>query len=144
MAGEIVLGYDGQPGSVAALQTATQMAAAFGCPLVVVFGHRPAAIGGDVSDLGKAVRDIGDRVTAEAVDAVHAIDTSVAVTAEVVDLRPADAILGAGDEHDARAIVVGTTGQGPIKGALLGSVTYQVVHRATRPVVVVPAPEDAG
>jgi len=72
---------------------------------------------------------------------VHAIDESVAVTAEVVDLRPADAILAAGDEHDARAIVVGTTGQGPIKGALLGSVTYQVVHRSTRPVVVVPAPE---
>src|SRR5262249_35856872 len=46
MAGEIVLGYDGQSGSVAALRTATEMAAAFGCPLIVVFGHRPAAIGG--------------------------------------------------------------------------------------------------
>jgi nucleotide-binding universal stress UspA family protein len=142
MAGGIVLGYDGQSGSVAALRTATEMAAAFGCPLIVVFGHRPAAIGGDVSDLGKAVRGIGEQLMAEAVDAARAIDASVTVETEVIVLRPADAVLGAGDQHDARAIVVGTTGQGPIKGALLGSVTYQVVHRATRPVVVVPAPEE--
>ncbi|MGZ4689321.1 MAG: universal stress protein [Acidimicrobiia bacterium] len=141
MAGEIVLGYDGQPGSVAALQTATAIAAAFQRPLVIVFGFRPAAIGGDVSDLGKAVRGVGEDLTAEAVRTAHDLDTSVEVQAELVDLRPADAVLGAADEHDALAIVVGATGHGPIRGALLGSVTYQVVHRSTRPVVVVPVPE---
>ncbi|MGZ6968002.1 MAG: universal stress protein [Acidimicrobiia bacterium] len=141
MAGEIILGYDGQPGSVAALQTATAIAAAFQRPLVIVFGFRPAAIGGDVSDLGKAVRGVGEDLTAEAVRTAHDLDTSVEVQAELVDLRPADAVLGAADEHDALAIVVGATGHGPIRGALLGSVTYQVVHRSTRPVVVVPVPE---
>ena len=39
------------------------------------------------------------------------------------------------------AIVVGSASRGPIQGGLLGSVTYQVVHRSTRPVVVVPVPE---
>lgn len=141
MAGEIVLGYDGQAGSVAALRTATAIAAAFQRPLVIVFGFRPPAIGGDVSDLGKAVRKVGDDRTAEAVASAHEIDASVDAQVELVDLRPADAILAAADEHDALAIVVGATGHGPIKGALLGSVTYQVVHRSTRPVVVVPAPE---
>ena len=34
-----------------------------------------------------------------------------------------------------------SAGRGPIAGALLGSVTYQVVHRRRRPVVVVPSPE---
>jgi nucleotide-binding universal stress UspA family protein len=143
MAGEIVLGYDGQPGSVAALTTATAIAAAFQRPLVIVFGHRPAAIGGEVSDLGKAVRSLGVTLTDEAVAKVSDQDGSVDVQVEIVDLRPADAVLAAADEHDALAIVVGTTGRGPIAGSLLGSVTYQVVHRSTRPVVVVPGPEES-
>jgi nucleotide-binding universal stress UspA family protein len=143
MAGEIVLGYDGQPGSVAALGTATAIAAAFKRPLVIVFGHRPAAIGGEVSDLGKAVRNLGVSLTDDAVAKAREQDASVEVHVEIVDLRPADAVLAAADEHDALAIVVGTAGRGPISGALLGSVTYQVVHRATRPVVVVPGPDES-
>jgi nucleotide-binding universal stress UspA family protein len=63
------------------------------------------------------------------------------VQVELVNDRPAEALLRAGDEHDALAIVVGSAGRGPIQGGLLGSVTYQVVHRSTRPVVVVPASE---
>jgi nucleotide-binding universal stress UspA family protein len=141
MAGEIVLGYDGQAGSVAALRTATAIASAFNRPLVIVFGYRPAAIGGEVTDLGKAVRKVGEGFTAEAVEQAHEQDASVDVQVEIVDLRPADAVLQVAEEHDALVIVVGTTGRGPIAGSLLGSVTYQVVHRSTRPVVVVPAPE---
>jgi nucleotide-binding universal stress UspA family protein len=139
MAGEIVVGYDGQEGAVAALGTATRIAAAFARPLVIVFGYRPAPIGGDVTDLGRAVRDVGKRMGEEALATVRAIDPAVSATVELVDDRPAEALLRAGEEHDALALVVGTTGRGPITGSLLGSVTYQVVHRSTRPVVVVPA-----
>jgi len=141
MAGDVILGYDGQEGAEAALGTATRIAAAFKTPLVIVFGYRPAPIGGDVTDLARAVRTLGERITGEALDAVHKIDASVTATVELVDDRPAEAILRAADEHDALAIVVGATGRGPLTGALLGSVTYNVVHRSTRPVVVVPAPE---
>jgi nucleotide-binding universal stress UspA family protein len=144
MAGEIVVGYEGQQGSVAALRTATEMAKAFGRPLVIVFGYRPAAIGGDVTDLSRAVRELGERFGAEALAAVHAQDPSVVATVELVDDRPAEALLRAGDEHDALAIVVGTPARGPLAGSLLGSVTYQVVHRAERPVVVVPVPDASG
>ena len=52
MAGEIVVGYDGQEGAVAALRTATAIAAAFKRPLVIVFGYRPAPIGGEVAPTG--------------------------------------------------------------------------------------------
>ena len=141
MAGEIVVGYDGQEGSHAALGTAVSVAAAFKRPLVIVFGYRPAPIGGEVTDMARAVREVGTRLTAEAVDAAKALDASVETRVELVDDRPAEAILRAADEHDALAIVVGATGRGPLTGALLGSVTYNVVHRSTRPVVVVPAPE---
>jgi nucleotide-binding universal stress UspA family protein len=142
MAGEIVLGYDGQEGSAAALRTAVAIAGAFKRPIALVFGYQPPAIGGDTGDLGRAVRDIGEGITAEAVAAARAIDPSVEVQVELVNDRPAEALLRAGEEHDALVIVVGATARGPIRGALLGSVTYQVVHRSTRPVVVVPAPEE--
>jgi len=142
MAGEIVLGYDGEAGSRAALQTAVAIAAAFHRPLVIAFGYAPAPIGGDVADLSDAIQDLGERITAEAVKVAHDTDASVAVQVELVNDRPADAILRAGDQYEALAIVVGAAGgRGPIAGALLGSVTYQVVHRSTRPVVVVPTPQ---
>ena len=138
MADDVVVGYDGQAGSIAALRTATGIAAAFGRPLVIVFGYRPAPIGGDVADLGRAVRDVGQRMGEDAL-AHGQLDRPGAscATVELVDDRPAEALLRAGDEHDALVIVVGTTGRGPITGSLLGSVTYQVVHRSTRPVLVV-------
>ncbi len=141
MAGEILLGYDGQEGSVAALRTAVNIAVAFGRQLVIVFGYQPAQIGGDVGETGRAIRALGEKLTAEALTAAKEIDPKVAAVVELVDDRPAEALLRAGDEHDALALVVGATGHGPMRGALLGSVTYQVVHRSTRPVVVVPAPE---
>ena len=143
MAGEIVVGYDGQEGATEVLRTAVRLAGALGSPLIIVFGYQPISIGGEVNDLKAAVQDIAERVTAEGVAAARALDPSVEVNVELVDDRPAEALLRVGDEHDAFAVVVGTTGHGPIKGVLLGSVTYQVVHRSTRPVVVVPAdPED--
>ena len=141
MAGEIVVGYDGQDGAIAAVRTATGIAAAFGRTLVIVFGYRPAPIGGEVGDLATAVRELGERMGNDALAQVHDIDPSVEAELELVDDRPADALLRVGDEHDALAIVVGTARRGPIAGSLLGSVTYQVVHRANRPVVVVPAPD---
>ncbi len=49
------------------------------------------------------------------------------------------AILDLGAEHDARAIVLGSRGQGGLTGVLLGSVPGRVVHHADRPVLVVRA-----
>jgi nucleotide-binding universal stress UspA family protein len=82
------------------------------------------------------------KVYGNAVDVAHDVDASVSVAVELVDDRFAEAILRVADEYDALMVVVGATGRGPISGSLLGSITYQVVHRSTRPVVVVPAPSD--
>jgi nucleotide-binding universal stress UspA family protein len=49
------------------------------------------------------------------------------------------AILDLAAEHDARAIVVGSRGQGGLTDVLLGSVPGRVVHHADRPVLVVRA-----
>jgi nucleotide-binding universal stress UspA family protein len=142
MAGEIVLGFDGQEGSQAALRTAVAVAGAFKRPLIITFGYAPTAMGGQVGDVSDAVKNIGAKITADAVKAARAIDPSIEVKPELVNDRPAEAILRAASQYDALTIVVGAAGRGPIAGALLGSVTYQVVHRSTRPVLVVPMPAD--
>jgi nucleotide-binding universal stress UspA family protein len=139
MAGEVIVGYDGEPGSRRALQTAVAIAAAFKRPLVITFGYAPAPIGGEVADLARAVQSIGEKITGEAVQQVHDLDPSVAAQVELVNDRPADALLRAAEAYDALMIVVGSTGRGPIAGTVLGSVTYQVVHRSKHPVVVVPS-----
>ena len=141
MAGEIVLGYDGEPGSRAALRTAVAIAAAFKRQLVIAFGYAPPPMGGAVLDLSKKLEELGTQITTDAVQIAHDIDPSVEAKVELVNDRPADALLRTADQYDATAIVVGAAGRGPIAGAMLGSVTYQVVHRSTRPVVVVPSPE---
>jgi nucleotide-binding universal stress UspA family protein len=47
-------------------------------------------------------------------------------------------LLRLADEHDARQIVLGSRGRRVAGAALLGSVSYGVVHHARRPVLVVP------
>jgi nucleotide-binding universal stress UspA family protein len=58
---------------------------------------------------------------------------------ELVDQRPAPALVDLADRHDARMIVVGSHGERPIKGAILGSTPHKLLHLAGRPVLVVPA-----
>ena len=96
MAGEIVLGYDGEPGSIAALRTAVAVAAAFKRPLIIAFGYAPAAIGGNVADLSREVQELGAQFTEEAMQRAHEMDASVETKAELVNDRPAEAILARG------------------------------------------------
>ncbi len=56
-----------------------------------------------------------------------------------MDQRPAPALVDLADRHDARMIVVGSYGERPIKGAILGSTPHKLLHLAGRPVLVVPA-----
>ncbi len=60
----------------------------------------------------------------------------------LVAQRPVDALLALAEEHDARAIVVGTFGEHPIKGAILGSTPHKLVHVSPRPVLIVPVADE--
>jgi nucleotide-binding universal stress UspA family protein len=59
----------------------------------------------------------------------------------MVDARPAEALLSVADACDARVIVVGTWGESPLKGAMLGSTPHKLLHLSSRPVLCVPAGE---
>jgi nucleotide-binding universal stress UspA family protein len=57
---------------------------------------------------------------------------------ELVPKRPSAALTELAEREDARMIVVGTYGESPIRGAILGSTPHKLLHLSDRPVLVVP------
>jgi nucleotide-binding universal stress UspA family protein len=136
--GDIVLGYDGSDCAKAALATATDLARAFGDRLVIVYAYEPPDrnVGEEFREHRAALHEIGERVTAEAV--ANSSAAGVEPEVELVSDRPLQALLRVSDDRGARLIVVGSHGEGPIKGAILGALPYKLLHASERPVLVVP------
>lgn len=139
MAGEIVLGFDGSKGSRAALDQAIALARAFDTGVVVAFGYATNPMGGENRDEELGVRALASEVASEAERQIRA--AGVPVEVELVHERPADGIIAVAIARSARLIVVGSRGEGPLTGAILGSVTYKLIHRSSVPVLVVPSSE---
>jgi nucleotide-binding universal stress UspA family protein len=57
---------------------------------------------------------------------------------EILEGSAAERIVEFARHHNAPLIVVGSRGLGAVAGALLGSVSSAIIHRADRPVLVVP------
>lgn len=137
----IVLGYDESPGSGRALDIAIELALRFAEPLVIVYGVAPP--GGRGEEFGehqRALAEIGREVVTKA--AAKAAEAGVAASGELVHDRPARAVMEVADQHDARMIIVGSYGEGPVRGAILGSTPYRLLGLSDRPVLVVPQPEE--
>jgi nucleotide-binding universal stress UspA family protein len=135
---EIVIGYDGSDSSKSALNQSFEFAKALGDSLVIVFAAAPGGYGGgEVPEQRKAVEEFGGKVTQEAVDAAKAAGVDAKV--ELINEHPHDALQTAGDKHDARMIVVGSHGDHPVVGAIIGSTPYKLVQMSDRPVLVVRA-----
>jgi nucleotide-binding universal stress UspA family protein len=63
--------------------------------------------------------------------------------AEILEGTPAEQIVELARARSAPLIVVGSRGLGAVAGALLGSVSSAIIHRADRPVLVVPRRPEA-
>ncbi|MFG2990591.1 universal stress protein [Streptomyces sp. NPDC048257] len=133
----VVLGYDESPGAERALQVALEVATAFGEPLVLVYGAAaPGPTGEEYRAHREAVRQAGRSALAHAVE--EADSAGVPSTVEVADEKPAQALLDAAERHHARVIVVGSWGDSPMRGALLGSTPHKLLHLSPIPVLCVP------
>jgi nucleotide-binding universal stress UspA family protein len=139
MAGEVIVGYDGSACAKGALSQAVEQARAFGAGLVIAFAFEPPAMGAEMADHRHALEDRGKALTEEAVGLVAG--SGVEAKAAVVDARPVDGLLALVAEHQARMIVVGTHGELPIMGVVLGSTAYKLLHRSPVPVLVVRVPD---
>ncbi len=138
MARDLIVGYDDSAGARAALDVAIELARELGDRLVIAFGYEPpGGMGEEVATARQAVRDLGQRYADHAL--ARAALAGVPAELALVDARPVEALLELGTTRDARMIVVGSYGESPIKGAILGSTPNKLLHLADRPVLAVPA-----
>lgn len=133
----IVLALDGSEGSKRAIPIAQELARRDGAKIVIahveekVAGKGGAEIYADEDEIRDAVREQAEELS----DA--GTETSVEM-ATVMLGGPAHAIAEIADRADADLIVVGTRGQSPVTGLLLGGVTQRLLHISHRPVLAVP------
>jgi len=134
----IVCGYDDSSGSKAALGVAAQLSSQTGHKLVIGYGYgAPGSVGDEIKEHRDALFELGQRMTDEAKSQAEAAGVDAQV--ELVEERGVDALLSLAKNHDASFIVVGSYGESPIKGAILGSTPHKLLHLSEVPVVVVPA-----
>ncbi len=138
MSGPIILGYDGSEGAKAALAEAVGLAKALDVPIRLAFGYEPAAFyAGEPTGQRDAIEEIGTKTLEEGLALAKSTDASVEVAAETVAGRPAASLIAMAERDHARMIVVGHHGGGTVRGAIMGSVTFKVLHDAPCPVLVV-------
>ena len=140
----IVVGVDGSQGARRALEWAVDEAKLRDAQLVVIHAWlEPAAVAvGSVITAGGVEPEIfeetAERTLADVLGAVDTTELPQGIESHVVAGAPAHALLDAA--KDADVLVVGSRGLGGFTGLLLGSVSQQVAHHATCPVVIVPTP----
>jgi nucleotide-binding universal stress UspA family protein len=137
MAYKIVVGYDGTEGGKAALDEAVDLARRVSGVVLVTyaFGGRKQYAGAPLTPR-KTLQEMGEKVLAEAVSSIS--DSGVAAEPVLVDDDAWQGLRSVAAQHEAAMIVVGTHGESPLTGMLLGSTAYRLVHSSTTPVLTVP------
>ena len=139
----IVVGVEGSGGARAALQWAigeavvrdnatVEVVTAYAntyVPASPDFNYVPL----DPVDLESEVRKMQEAVVVDALGAYP--DTEVEIKRTVVRGRPGDSLIAAAE--GANLLVVGSRGRGGFRGLLLGSVSQQIAHHGSCPVVIV-------
>lgn len=138
MTSGIVIGYDGSECAKEAVRVGIEMGKLYGEKVVIAFGYELNPVAGELHDYHAAVKELATQRLTEATALVSEADAGD-VEAVIVEEAPAQALVQLADERDARLIVVGTRGEGPLRGALLGSTPHKLLQLSDRPVLVVPA-----
>src|SRR2546421_5961717 len=136
----IVLATDGSDAAQAATHEAIELASALEAPLVVVTAWQipVTQFGGygmmAIPDLDAVEQGLAERVNREAAE--EAFAAGVIVESVVERDFPAEVICRVARERDARLVVLGTHGWGPVRRMVFGSVSSGVLHHAPCPVLV--------
>jgi nucleotide-binding universal stress UspA family protein len=135
----IVVGYDGSEAARRALEEAAARAGAEGHLYVVHCFHAPGDQYGVPNDQAQMTDEM--REAKRLLDDIASSHGDALATgrweSELIGGHAADAIVRVASVRDADAIYIGTRGVGRARG-LLGSVAHDVLHKADRPVVVIP------
>ncbi len=140
MSSGVVVGYDGSDCSKEAVRVAVEIGKAYGEKVIVAFAYEVSPVGGELHDYHLALKELATKRLEEAT-VLARVGDEVEVEPVIVEESPAHALVDLADERDARVIVVGTRGESPFRGALIGSTPHKLLHISDRPVLVVPIPE---
>jgi nucleotide-binding universal stress UspA family protein len=138
----IVVGYDGSSTSRAAVDYAARQAGQRGTVYVVhSYGPPPDWLG--FPNYQRVLDDHRARGQAT-LDALSMTDDPLLATnfeTELLDSPPAEAMTTVAETRGADEIVIGSRGLGRVRSAI-GSVSHEVLRRASVPVVVIPRVAD--
>ncbi|WP_287933377.1 universal stress protein [Arthrobacter sp.] len=134
--GRIVVGVDGSPASIAALQVAARIATATGVRVdAVACWSVPTALAVSYALGTVELEDGAAKLLNETVTKALGTPRPGNVSARLVQGHPRQALLEASEGAD--MLVVGRRGRGGFSGLLLGSVSQACVAHARCPVLVV-------
>ena len=134
---QILVATDGSESAQEAVSQAIELARSTGAKLVVAYvRHAPLPVLGEPVYQRSLSRELRLAEETTGLAATLACGVGVDAEVEVVEGNPADRILELARIRDVDLIVVGSRGLGTLAGALLGSVSREVVQRADRPVLV--------
>jgi nucleotide-binding universal stress UspA family protein len=139
----VVVATDGSQGAEAAVAAGARVARTLGTRAVLVYVRPSLGPLGDPYYQEKLTEQMGH--ARAALDRAHELLAEEGVDAdeEILEGSAADRVVELARARNAPLIVVGSRGLGAVAGALLGSVSSAIIHRADRPVLVVPTPEGA-
>lgn len=141
-ASTVVVGVDGSRSGAAALRFACETASRNGWSVTAVHAWQIpnyeliVVAGTPESPHVPELHDAELRLSSEALAGIADDFPDIVITERVMEADASTAILTA--EEDMALIVVGSRGRGSFTGALLGSVSRSVLHRAHVPVAIVP------
>jgi nucleotide-binding universal stress UspA family protein len=150
----LLIAYDGSTAAEAAVVTAGRLfAGADGCVLTLIeptpspvrvqglaFGLDPAIIQRELEELARELMDDGRDIAARALETAETAGLKLESRVTPWEGSESQTILSAADAINADVIICGSRGRGGVARSLLGSTSTSVLHHATRPVLVVPAP----
>ncbi|MBV9465869.1 MAG: universal stress protein [Solirubrobacterales bacterium] len=139
MSSGVIVGYDGSDCAKAALRTALEVGRAYGEKVVIAFAYELNPVAGEIHDYHAALKELAELRVTEATQV--AAGEGVDVESVIVERDPANGLVELADARDARVIVVGSRGESPLRGALLGTTPHKLLALSDRPVLVVPSAE---
>jgi len=133
----LVIATDGSPGAREALDAGVALARVSGAVATFVYvRHGPFPLLGNPFYQRSLSDELRHARAALAEAEALATDAGVEAESEILEGHPAERVIELARNRDAELIVVGSCGRGGIAGALLGSVSTEIVQKADRPVLV--------
>jgi nucleotide-binding universal stress UspA family protein len=136
MSSGILIGYDGSECAKRALEVGVDVAKVYGEKVIIAFGYELNPVAGEMADYAKALRELAESRLGEGKEL--ASGSGLEIEAVIIEEAPARGLVQIAEERDMRVIVVGTRGESPFRGALIGSTAHKLIHLSERPVLVVP------